>query len=269
MGYRVLTIGDVGAISGGFGRGRGRGLGGGYGRGGGRGLGLLSQGEFAQQMIRAADFGYNAGWKGEQRQVLMVAAASPEQLKKLQREYDGGYQRGDARRRAGGLPREGDGTPVPGGDPPPDGGSPSKGAGKPKMGGAALVMCSVDKGKGGWRKVGGRWHYAHHKDLILSALAERYLGDAGQWKKIYNESKERGLLPSGSTPDKIMVIDGNGDRVLFYMPDQAIENAYEKGCIPDKGDVGGFGKMSTGMKWGLGLAAAGTAAALLYWGTRD
>lgn len=124
------------------------------------------------------------------------------------------------------VARDTDGTPVPGGV-PPDG---------PKGGGAALVMCAVDTGKGGWRKVGGRWHYAHHKDLILSALAERYLGNGGMWKQIYNGSKERGLLPAGSTPDNIRVIDSEGNRVIFWMPDAAIQKAYDTGCIPDLGD---------------------------------
>ena len=123
-----------------------------------------------------------------------------------------------------------------------------------------MVMCSVDKGQGGWRKVSGRWHYGHHKDLILSALAERYLGDAGMWKKIYNESKERGLLPSGSTPDNIRVIDSNGDRTLFYMPDEAIQRAYEKGCIPDLGDgvAGSTGdKFKKALPWVIGALVVG------------
>lgn len=100
-----------------------------------------------------------------------------------------------------------------------------------------LVYCTVDVGQGGWRKApDGRWYYAHHQDLILSALAQRYLGDGNKWKLIYEPSQARGMLPPGSTPDDIAIYNG-ADRTLFYMPDEAILNAYTTGCIPDTGNV--------------------------------
>lgn len=102
-----------------------------------------------------------------------------------------------------------------------------------------LVVCAVDKGQGGWSKGGdGRWYYVHHKDLILSALAERYLGDANAWHQIYDPSKAKGLLPPNSTPDKVDLVY-QGKRTQFWMPDQAILRAYNDMCIPDTGNLTG------------------------------
>lgn len=217
-------------------------------------IGDLSGGEFAKKMIAAADMGFKQGYDGEPRVEVKIVGASVEQNNKLQREYDGAYKRGSAvRAKLPPSPAEvsPDGPGVPDGSPPGDG--PSKP--KPKMGGAATIYCAVDSGKGGWRKVGESWLYAHHEGCILSSLAQKYTGDAGAWKLIYQGSKERGLLPAGSTPDKIPVRDGSGERVLFWMPPEAVQRARDLGCIPAEGVAGALGSLP-GWAKGLGVALA-------------
>jgi hypothetical protein len=210
-------------------------------------MGSLASPDFAKAMISAGDKGFRDGYEGRELAAFEPHGATSAQLAQLRRQYEAAYQRGDRMRRASPpSPAESvrDGGGVPGVDPgAPPGGAPAPGggAGKKAGGGAATVYCAVDTGKGGWREVGGRWHYAHHEGNILSSLAARYLGDAGAWKLIYTGSKERGLLPSGSTPDRIPVRDGSGERVLLWMPDQAIARAREQGCIPVDGGGGGGG----------------------------
>lgn len=188
--------------------------------------------------------GFKAGVGRGPRRKLAVQGASSSDLAELQASYDSGYKRGAASGEALGVPVDGNG--VPGIDPPGDG---------PKGGGPVTILCGVDSGKGGWREVGGRWHYGHHEGCILSSLAARYLGDAGAWKVIWNGSKEKGLLPPGSTPDRIPVRDpATGERVNLWLPDEGIERARELGCIPPAGVAGALSKMSTGAK--LALAGA-------------
>ncbi|OQB91480.1 MAG: hypothetical protein BWX86_02014 [Verrucomicrobia bacterium ADurb.Bin122] len=268
MSYRVLTIGELGSATG---RGRGRGLGSATGRGRGRGLGDLPSGTYAARRGEAYNRGYQDGVSGQAAQEWrwLDVGASDVQNQGLRSSYETGFSKGRTEAKNKADPRykkvsarEGDGPGVPGVDVPPPGGgkgkAPAKGGKKAEGGGAALVLCTVDTGKGGWRKVNGRWFYAHHKDLILSSLASRFLGDGGMWKQIYNGSKERGLLPSGSTPDNVWIINpSTGERVTFWMPDAAILKAFADGCIPDKGDLGPGGK--AGGKGGLivgGLLAA-------------
>lgn len=239
-GYKVLTIDGLGEV---------RRLG---------GLGALSSGEFAKKMIAAADQGFKTGYDGEPRVTLKIVGATVEQNNKLQREYDGAYKRGAAlRAKLPPSPAEAtpDGPGVPDGVPPGDG--PSKPA--PKGGGAATIYCAQDSGKGGWRQVGESWVYAHHEGCILSSLAARYLGDAGAWKLIYTGSKERGLLPAGSTPDRIPVRDGSGERVVFWMPPEAIARAKALGCIPADSSSGGGSVPG----WAKGLLVAGALGAVL------
>lgn len=100
-----------------------------------------------------------------------------------------------------------------------------------------VVYCAVNTGNGGWQKgQDGRWYYAHHEDLILESLSERYLGDKGSWPLIYNPSKAKGLLPPNSTPDDVPIFYG-GERTLFWMPDEAILRAYNDKCIPEAGEL--------------------------------
>lgn len=265
MSYRVLTIGELGSATG---RGRGRGLGSATGRGRGRGLGDLPSGTYAARRGEAYDRGYQDGVSGQAAQEWrwLDVGANDTQNQGLRASYESGFSKGRAEAKDRADPRykrasarEGDGPGVPGVEVPPGGGKgkASKPAGKKSEGGGpALVLCTVDTGKGGWRKVGGRWFYAHHKDLILSSLASRFLGDGGMWKQIYNGSKERGLLPSGSTPDNVWIINpSTGERVIFWMPDAAIDKAFIDGCIPDKGDLGPAGGKGKGLILAGGLAA--------------
>lgn len=281
MGYKVLTIGELAGIAGGGGRGKGRGLGGGGGRGRGKGLGDMAPGLYAAKRGEAYDRGYADGVGGESPREGRWSDSTANQTQNagLRASYESGFSKGraEAKRRADPLykrtaSREGDGPGVPGIDPPVEKGADKGGKGKPsgkksEGGGAALVLCVVDTGKGGWRKVDGRWYYAHHKDLILSSLASRFLGDGGMWKQIYNGSKERGLLPAGSTPDNVWIINpGTGERVTFWMPDAAILKAYSDGCIPDKGDLGPGGKAGGKGLLAAGLVAAGLVAAVVLGG---
>lgn len=243
-GYQVLTIDGLEAVRRGYRRRRGR------------GLGALSSPDFAKAMIGAGDKGFRDGYEGQEMSPFEPHGSSSDQLAKLRRQYEGAFARGNKLRQTlPASPAEVDGAGVPGVNPPAPGGA----APKAKGGGAATIYCAVDSGKGGWREVGGRWHYAHHEGCILSSLAARYLGDAGAWKQIYTGSKERGLLPAGSTPDKIPVRDGAGERVLFWMPDAAIERAQANGCIPAGG--GGVGGSLPG--WAKGLIAAGAVGGLV------
>jgi hypothetical protein len=219
------------------------------------GLGAMTAPMLARAKTAASQEGFKAGYDGQPRQKLALSGASPAQLQQLTAAYEDGYKRGAATRSklppseaSAGVPVDGNG--VPGVDPPGDG---PKGKG---VGGPATVFCAQDTGKGGWREVDGRWGYAHHEGCILSALAARYLGDAGAWKQIWNGSKERGALPPGATPDRIPVRDpATGERVVFWMPDAAVERARELGCLPPAGVAGALSKMSTGTKLALVGAA--------------
>ncbi len=119
----------------------------------------------------------------------------------------------------------------------------------------AVTYCQTNEGQGGWQKMDGRWYYANHTGLTLSALANRYGTDV---MTIWKGSRSAGTIPTtwlGKTvaPAKIGADNppvfypsgtnlkglSDGDRVLFWMPDAAIEKAYADGCIVEKGDLGG------------------------------
>lgn len=234
----------------------------------GFGIGAAALGPFSQAMIKASQDGFQAGYEGRGRTPPTLAGASKEQLQKLSREYDGAYQRGDATRRklppqprVNGAVPQGEMT-VPDGVPPPID-NPPKGK---ALGGPTTTYCAQDSGQGGWRDVGGRWHYAHHEGLILSSLAAKYLGDGAAWKQIWNASKERGLIPAGATPDRIPVRDGNGERITFYMPDAAISKARALGCIPEAGVAGALAGIPS---WAKVLGVVGLVGGGLYLATRE
>jgi len=102
--------------------------------------------------------------------------------------------------------------------------------------GASGPKCTVNKGDGGWQKKDGRWYYAHHEGLILYQLANKY---GTTVSAIWSGSKNAGTVPTSWQNSDNVPIFQNGERTLFWMPDGAIEMAYEKGCIPDKGELGG------------------------------
>jgi len=114
------------------------------------------------------------------------------------------------------------------------------------------VYCKMNEGAGGWQKKDGRWFYAHHAGLTLNALATRFGTDV---MTVWKGSKNAGTIPTtwGTPQSKFNVNNppvfypsGTNlagvkadDRVLFWMPDAAIEKAYADGCIQEKGDLGG------------------------------
>lgn len=229
-----------------------------------RGIGAAAIGPFTLAMQKASQDGFAAGYEGRGRTPPTLPGADKAQLDKLAKQYNGAFARGDeTRRKLPPQPRV-DGAvasemSVPDGVPPA--------AGTPKIGGgAATIYCAQDSGQGGWRDVGGRWHYAHHEGCILSSLAAKYLGDGAAWKQIWNASKERGLLPSNATPDRIPVRDGKGERITFYMPDAAIERARSLGCIPPAGVAGALGALPT---WAKVLGGAAVVGGLLYVATQN
>lgn len=242
-GYQVLTIDGLG------------------------GIGAAALAPFSMAMMKAAQDGFQAGYEGRGRTPPTLAGADKAQLDKLAREYNGAFQRGDeTRRKLPPQPRVAGAIPQ-GEMSVPDGVPPAGDAPKGKaLGGPTTTYCAQDSGQGGWRDVGGRWHYAHHEGLILSSLAAKYLGDGSAWKLIWNGSKERGLLPSNATPDRIPVRDSSGQRITFWMPDEGIAKARALGCIPEAGVAGALAAIPT---WAKVVGVVGLVGGGLYLATRE
>jgi hypothetical protein len=110
---------------------------------------------------------------------------------------------------------------------------------KPLVASSGLtVPCGLNTGKGGWQKgADGRWYFGHGTNILLGDLAEVYLGNVGAYQQIFNGSQSRGLLPPGSTPDKVSMTLPNGQQTMFWMPDDGILKAHALGCIPDPGNL--------------------------------